>query len=192
MIVVDDAHRFAPLAHLREVLVNPNLAGKVRLVLATRGVFKEAVIYQLGSLPGDQVCEIAIEPLTHADIDRFLQNPPHAIADESVRHALVRIAEGNPLLAVIGARLAQRGVSMIRLTHDQVLTRYLDEIIHDLAEAGYDDRYIGYLQVLAALGTLDLGNQSLREKVQQVVGISQFEEDRIVSRLLSAGLVERY
>ena len=40
------------------------------------------------------------------------------------------------------------------------------------ADADDDDRYIGYLQVLAALGTLDLGNQSLREKVQQVVGIS--------------------
>jgi hypothetical protein len=192
VIVVDDAHRFAPLPHLREALVNPELAGKVRLVLATRGVFKETVLYQLGSFPGDQTCEIGLEALTNADIDRLLQNPPHAIAEESLRHALVHIAGGNPLLAGIGARLAQRGISMMGLTRDQVLTRYLDETIHDLAEAGYDDRYIGYLQILAALGMLDLGNQSLRERVQQVVGISQFEKDLIVGRLVSAGLVERY
>jgi hypothetical protein len=29
---------------------------------------------------------------------------------------------------------------MMGLTRDQVLTRYLDETIHDLAEADYDDR----------------------------------------------------
>jgi Effector-associated domain 10 len=192
VIVVDDAHRFAPLAHLREAVVNPELAGKVKVVLATRGVFKETVLYQLGSFPGDQICDIGLEALTNADIDLLLQNPPHEIADQALRHALVRIAEGSPLLAGIGARLAQRGVSIMGLTRDQVLTHYLDLIIHDLAEAGYDDRYIGYLQVLAALGTLDLGNEALREKVQQVVGISEFEEGLIVGRLVSAGLVERY
>ena len=192
VIVVDDAHHFAPLPHLREALVNPELAGKVKLVLATRGVFRETVLYQLGSFPGDQICKIGLEALTNADIDRLLQNPPHAIVDQALRHALVRIAEGSPLLACIGARLAQRGVSRMGLTRDQVLTSYLDLIIHDLAEAGYDDRYIGYLQVLAALGTFDLGNEALREKVQQVVGISQFEEDLIVGRMVSAGLVERY
>jgi hypothetical protein len=54
------------------------------------------------------------------------------------------------------------------------------------------DRYIGYLQVLTALGTLDLGNEALREKIQPAVGISQFEEKLVVGRLVSAALVERY
>jgi Effector-associated domain 10 len=81
VIIVDDAHRFAPLSHLREAPVNPELAGKVKLVLATRGIFKETVFYQLGSFPGDQICEIGLEALTNADIDGLLQNPPHAIAE---------------------------------------------------------------------------------------------------------------
>jgi hypothetical protein len=88
--------------------------------------------------------------------------------------------------------MARRGMPIIGLTRDQVLTRYLDEIVHDLAEVGCGEHYINYLQVLAALGTIDLGNQPLREKVQQVIGISQWEEDRIVSRLVEAGLVEPY
>lgn len=192
VIVVDDAHRFAPLHQLREILVNPDLAGKVRLVLATRSVFRDAVTYQLAPLPGDQVNAIEIEPLTNTDIDRLLQNPPYTIFDEGIRHTLVGVAEGNPLIAGIGACLVQRGAPLTGLTRDQVLTRYLDEIIHDLAEAGYDDRYVGYLEVLAALGTLDLSNQALRERIEQVVGISQLEEDRIVARLVEAGLVERY
>lgn len=192
VIIVDDAHRFAPLPHLREVLVNPDFAGKVTLALATRSVFKDSVTYQLGSLSGDQVSAIEVNPLTNADIDRLLQNPPHTITDEDVRHALLGIAEGNPLIASIAARLVQRGIPLAGLTRDQVLTCYLDEIIHNLAEAGYNDRYIRYLEVLAALGTLDLSNQPLQETVQRVVGISQSEGECIVTRLVGAGLVERY
>jgi hypothetical protein len=96
------------------------------------------------------------------------------------------------VIAQLKAHLAERGISMMGLTRDQVLIRYLDEIIHDLAEAGYDDHYVGYLQIMAALGALDLGNQALREQVQQVVGIAPFEAERIVGRMVSAGLVERY
>ncbi|HUW09733.1 MAG TPA: hypothetical protein VM537_08385 [Anaerolineae bacterium] len=192
VLVVDDAHRLSPLRHLHEVFVNPEFVDRVRLVLATRSVFKDAVPYRLGHVPGDQVSMIEVGALTNADIDRLLQNPPYNIATEGTRHTLVRIAQGNPLIASIGARLVQRGASMAGLTRDQVLTRYLDEIIHDLAEVGYDDRYIDYLQVLAALGTVDLSNGPLRERLQQVVGVSPSEEERMVARLADAGLVERY
>ena len=192
IIVVDDAHRFDPLPHLREVLVNPDFAGKVTLVLATRSVFSESVAFRFPQVPGDQIAEIEIGPLTNADIDCLLQSPPCVIADEDVRRALIVVAEGNPLIAQIGAKLTQRGASLTGLPRDEILTRYLDELIHDLAEAGYGDRYIAYLEVLAALGTLDLSNETLRGRVQQVVGISQVEEERIVARLVGAGLAERY
>ncbi|MBC8448331.1 MAG: DUF4062 domain-containing protein [Chloroflexi bacterium] len=192
IIVVDDAHRFAPLPHLRELLVNPDFAGKVKLVLATRSVFSESVAFRFPQVPGDQIAEIELSPLTNADIDGLLRNPPCEIADEDARRALIVVAEGNPLIAQIGAKLVQRGASVTGLTRDEVLTRYLDELVYDLAEAGYSDHYIAYLDVLAALGTLDLSNETLRHRVQQVVGISQIEEERIVARLQQAGLVERY
>jgi hypothetical protein len=192
VIVVDDAHRFAPLSHLREVLVNPDLAGKVTLVLATRSVFKDSVTYQLGSLPGDQVNAIEVRPLTNADIDRLLQHPPYSLTNETERHAILGVAEGNPLIAGIAARLVQQHISLVDLTRDQVLTRHLDEIIRNLAEAGYDDQYFVYLEILAALETLDLENAQLNEIVQRVVGISPSDEQRLVARLVEAGLVERY
>lgn len=192
VIVVDDAHRFKLLHQLGEVLVNPDLAGKVTLVLATRSVFKDSVTYQLGLPAGYQVKEIEVEALTNLDIDQLLQTSPYKITDEDTRHAIVRLAKGEPLTAGITARLVQRGESIIELNRDDVLTRYLNDIIRDLAEAGYGDRYTNYLELLAALGTLDLSNQSLREKVQLIVGISQSDEDCIVQRLVEAGLVDRY
>ncbi len=192
VIVVDDAHRFGLLHQLGDILVTSKLASKVTLVLVTRSVFKDSVTEKLGYLAGDQVSEIEVKPLENIDIDQLLQTPPYEIIHDDTRHILVRIAKGDPLIAGVAARLVQRGESVINLNHEQVLTRYLNEIIHQLAEAGYDDHYINYLEILAGLGTIDLNNQELREKVQKVVNISQSDEDRVISRLVSAGIVERY
>ncbi len=192
VIVVDDAHRFAPLPHLREVLVNPDYAGKVKLVLSTRSVFSEYVTFSFPQIPGDRIAYLELGPLTNADTDRLLQDEPYNIVDGHVRRALISVAEGNPLIAQIGARLFQHGADVIGLARDEVLAHYFDEIIHDLAEAGYDDRYVRYLEVLAALGTLDMGNDALRQRVQEVVGISPSEEESIVARLVESGLIDCY
>jgi hypothetical protein len=192
VIVVDDAHRFAPLPHLREVLINPNYVGKVKLVLSTRSAFSEYVTFRFPQIPGDQIAYLELGPLTNADIDHLLQNDPCNIVDRNVRRALITVAEGSPLIAQLSARLVQRSREVVGLTRDEVLTHYFDELIHDLAEVGYDDRYVRYLEVLAALGTLDMGNEALRQRVQEVVDISSAEEERIVARLVGSGLVERY
>jgi hypothetical protein len=196
IIVVDDAHRFSLLYRLREVIVNTELAGKVILILATRSIFKDSLIYQLG-LPGDRVETIEVKPLENQNIDQILQNSPHSITDQDARHAIVRIAEGNPLIAGIAARLHQGEIDLINLTRDRVLTSFLDEIVKDLSEAEREStnssqNYIRYLQILAALGSVNLDEQELQTKIHEVVEISPIDEDRIVSRLVEAGLVERY
>ncbi|MEQ8464231.1 hypothetical protein [Coleofasciculus sp. E1-EBD-02] len=196
IIVVDDAHRFSLLYQLREVIVNTELAGKVTLILATRSIFKDSLIYQLG-LPGDRIETIEVKPLENQDIDQILQNSPHSITDQDTRHAIVRIAEGNPLIAGIAARLHQRGIALINLTRDRVLTSHLDEILKDLSEAEKEapnsyQNYIRYLQILAALGAINLDEQELQAKIHELIGISYIDEERIVSRLVEADLVERY
>lgn len=196
IIVVDDAHRFKLLYQLREVLVNPKLAGKVTLILATRRAFQDSVLYQL-NLPADQVSSIEIQPLENKDIDQILQNFPYNITDQDLRSTIIRIAEGNPLIAGVAVRLNQRGIALVNLTRDQVLTQYLDDIIKDLARVDANDQqnhqiYIRYLQVLAALGTIKLNEEAVQSKLHEVVEITQFSEDQIVTRLVEAGLIERY
>jgi hypothetical protein len=196
IIVVDDAHRFSLLYQLREVIVNTELARKVTLILATRSIFKDSLIYQLG-LPGDQVETIEVKPLENQDIDQILQNSPHRITDLDIRHAIVRIAEGNPLIAGIAARLHQGGIDLLNLTRDRVLTSHLDEILKDLSETEREasnsyQNYIRYLQILAALGAVNLDEQELQAKIHELIGISPIDEEIIVVRLVEAGLVEQY
>jgi len=193
VLVIDDAHRFTPLPHIREVLVNPDLTGKVTIVLATRPGFKDMVIGDLSPLQGDRISFIEVGLLTNGDIDQLLQQPPSTIANKNIRHALVRIADGNPLFALIAARLFHRGAQITELRRDQVLTHYLDDIIRDLAridEARYED-YIKYLEILAALGSLETHNQALMEQVHQIIELSQQMGDRILKKLQNIGLVVR-
>ncbi|PSB04968.1 hypothetical protein C7B64_01730 [Merismopedia glauca CCAP 1448/3] len=197
IIVVDDAHRCDRIHQLREVLVNPKLAGKVKLIFATRSVFKDSLIYQLGSLPDGQIDEIEIPPLENEDIDRYLQQAPYQINNDDMRHVLVKIAEGNPLIAGIAAGLLEKGEPLVNLNREQVLTRYLNEIIKDLTKAestssDSEQKYICYLQILSALGTVDLSKQEIQSKINEIVDISSFDEEKIISRLLEAGLIERY
>jgi len=194
VLVIDDAHRFLPLRHMREVLVNPDFTKKVTVILVTRPVFKKMVMSQLSPLRSDRLSFIEVGALNNADIDSLLQQLPNPIVDERVRHALIRIAEGNPLIAFIAASLVQRNVSLLELTHDQVLTHYLDDMVQDLARADgsrYED-YISYLDVIAALGSIELHNKTLVEQVHQVISLAPLIEERILTNLQTAGLVVRY
>ncbi len=197
IIVVDDAHRFNLLSQLREVLVNPEFASKATLILSTRSVFKDSILYQLGTLPDNQFATVEVKPLTNQDINKILESSPYNITEEDVRYAIVKTAEGNPLFAGIAARLVQQGRTLSNLSREQILTNYLDEIIKDLAEGENSDRqsyqtYIRYLQILAALGNINLGEGELQAKIYEVTGISPIDEPRIIARLVEAGIVEQY
>ncbi|MEA5568936.1 hypothetical protein [Anabaena sp. UHCC 0399] len=194
IIVVDDAHRFNLLSQLREVLVNPDFASKVTLILATRSVFKDSILYQLGTLLDNQLATIDVQALSQQDINQILESSPYNIATQDVRYAIVKTAEGNPLFAGIAARLVQQGRTLGNLSREQILTNYLDEIIKDLAEVNDGDRqfYIRYLQILAALGSINLSEEELQAKIYEVTGISPIDAPRIITRLIEAGIVEKY
>jgi hypothetical protein len=193
LIVVDDAHRCALLRQLQEVLVHPDLAGNVKLLLATRSVFQQVVLDALPSVPGDRLWFSEVERLSAGALDDILQHSPYQITNNETRHALIRVADGSPLFAGVGAGLVQRGVSLANLSQDQVLTYYLDQVLRDLArvESAFYARAIDYLEVISALGTLELHYQELRERVRHELDISETTEDRLIADLLTAKLLER-
>ncbi|MBN4002003.1 hypothetical protein [Nostoc sp. LPT] len=129
---------------MRELLVNPELANKVTLILSTRSVFKDSILYQLGTLLDNQFATIEVKTLTNQDINQILEFSLYNITEEDVRYAIVKTAEGNPLFAGIAARLFQQGKTLVNLSREKILTNYLDEIIKDLAEADNSDRLNDY------------------------------------------------
>jgi hypothetical protein len=193
IIVIDDAHHCPLLSYFREILVNPDFANKVVLVLATRSIFKESVVYELGIRSG--ISEIEIKPLKDSDIDELLQSNPYEINNLEARHELVRIAEGNPLIAGVAARLHQKGEDLRHLSNQELLTRYFEEIIQDLSDIdNHIDKRIAkkYLQLIAVLGSIDLSDGELTDKICEVLSTNHLEVENLVSPLIESGLVEQY
>ena len=193
IIVIDDAHRCPLLSYFREALVNPDFANKVVLVLATRSIFKESVIYTLGIR--SEIPEVEIKPLKDSDINELLQSNPYEINNIEARHEIVRIAEGNPLIAGVAARLHQKGEDLRHLSNQKLLTQYFEEIIQDLAGIdNYIDKHIikKYLQLMAVLGSIDLSDDELRHQVCEVLSINYLEVDKLVNPLIESGLIEQY
>lgn len=193
LIVVDDVERMSSLYRLHDILLDPGLADRVQLVLATRSAFKDAVLDALPALPEERLHVLELPPLSSEAIHAFLQHPPHAIDSEDTRILIIRMAGGNPLFAGVAAQLARRGTPLAHLTRDQAFSRYLEQLIRDLdrSDNTHSAYALSYLYVLSALGTVELGNEPLHECLRQEVGISVYIEEQLIAQLVRAGLVER-
>lgn len=189
IIIIDDAHRCQFLAKFREVLINPELSNKVVIILATRSIFKESICYELGIQ--HEIPKVEIKPLENLDINELLQSHPYEIVNIEIRHELVRLSEGNPLIAGIAARLYQKGEDLMSLSHDQLLTQYLKEIIQDLL--GVDKNIAEkYLQLIALLGTIDLNDSELTNNICELLHINNLEVEKLINSLVESGLLEQY
>lgn len=195
IIVVDDAHNYDLLPKLREVLINPQLSKKVRLILATRTPFRDSLIDKFGILRNHQIEKIDIPFLNNEDIDKILQNPPYEIVDTYTRHRLVVIAEKNPLIATIAVDLMKKGESLLNLNKNNIVTNYLNYTINELKNIDNPDDALkvkGYLRILAALKTINLEDKRLTNKINELINISQIDQPRIVNLLVNSGLVQKY
>ena len=192
VLVIDDAHRFSHMSQIRELLVNPQMVERVTILLVTRTVFKDSVVNKLSPPINIKLADVDVQPLSNAEIDEILRNGPFLLVSEDVRNAILIIAEGNPLFAGIAALLVGRGESLIGLNRDQVLVRYLSEIIRNLADAGYGNQYIAFIEIMSALGSIDLNNQVLHERICEVIGLNHIDTERMILRMVDTGLVERY
>jgi hypothetical protein len=195
VLVVDDAHRLGSrLDQVREALVEPTLAGKIQVVYAASNVYKKDLLAALPPLGRKELCSIELGLLAPSDINALLQSPPCDIQSEKVRFTLIPIAQGNPLIAVIAADLVRQGLSLSDVSHDEVLTRYLDQVVHELeANSAISLAKISaYLAVVSALGTIELGDVKLRGQVQSVTELSPVEEEHLIAYLVGAGYAERF
>lgn len=97
VLLIDDAHSQARLSELQAMLRHARWSG-VKLILTVRPGYVEKVKRALG-LPDSETAQVDLGELPRAQIDALLRNAPHAIEDEGIRVRLVKLAQGNPLIA---------------------------------------------------------------------------------------------
>ena len=107
VVLVDDAHRIEALSGLRLMLDDPRWSA-VRVVCTLRPGFEPQVQASAG-LSDHEVERLEVGPLGRPEIDQLLRQRPHPINSEGLRTAIIRLAQGIPLIAHLAAAGVHRG-----------------------------------------------------------------------------------
>lgn len=190
LIVLDNAHEAETmLALLREALGNPDLASGVQVVATLHPSYAEEMKRALATATR-AVTEISLAPIAARDLDALLGQAPYSVVDDRVRDQIVRLAEGNPLLAQFAVEVARDGGDLSTLHTRDIPGRYLERFT---AHVGWGDAEAmhRYLAILAALRRIDAQWPQLRERVRAVADLDAAQEERLLGLLQRAGVVRR-
>lgn len=190
VLVLDNAHEAEGLFPLlRGALSDPDLATSVQVFITSYPSYGEDIKRALGTATR-AVIEIPLAPIEAEDLDALLGGPPYNVADEYLRGQIVRLADGNPLLAQFAVEVARSGGDLSTLHTQDVPSRYLERFT---AQIGWTDieAMHRYLAILAALRCIEVAWKPLRNQVRAVAGLDEVQEERLLRMLQRAGVLRR-
>lgn len=192
VVVLDDAHRFTAIQTLRELVLSSQFADRVVLILVTRSVFVGELNRIFSGLSPDHIVELELQRLDRKDIVPLLEQEDLPAPEPSLRSELIAAADGIPLYAHVGMKLVRAGVTVSKLGRNELLSRYLDELVSDIGQPIQQRQAIEYLGLIALLGGINLASEELRGKIRDVLGLTPMEEATLIECLENARLIERY
>jgi len=192
VLVIDNAHRREDLGTILTAVAGMQ-QGMPRIVLLTRPGFLEKLNDQLASTqigPLDASQTVEIGPLGWRSMATMLKAKPLEVEAPEQRAAIVNLAEGNPQIAVIAARVASERRSVIGLNGAQLLQRYIAYLIPTAIPSGSDARrQRQLLALLAALDGIEHDDEDLVGEVAQMLGIAPEKVLDGLDQLAESGLV---
>jgi hypothetical protein len=191
VVVIDNAHRRGDLEEVLRALEAMEI--RPRIVLITRPGFDDQLNEPLGRVwlgPVDSENIVDVGPLGWKAVAKILRSPPLEIEAGAQRGELVRLAEGNPQIAVIGARVARERKSVVGLSGDELLQRYIAYLIPAAIPSDAVARsHRGALALLAALDGFGTEDNELLRKVADLLRISVTETKEGLEQLAESGLI---
>jgi len=190
LIVLDNAHEAeAMLTLLREALGNADLASSVQVVATIHPSYAEEIKRALATATR-AVVEIPLATIAAQDLDALLGQAPYGVTNDRLRDQIVRLADGNPLLAQFAVEVARDGGDLSALHTRDIPGRYLERFT---AQVGWSDGEAmhRYLAILAALRRVEAQQSPLRERIRAAAGLDAAQEERLLELLQRAGVVRR-
>lgn len=192
VLVIDNAHRREDLGTILTAVAGQRRATP-RIMLLTRPGYLEKLNDQLaptriGPLDASQTVDVG--PLGWRSMAAVLKAKPLGIEAPEQRGAIVNLAEGNPQVAVIAARVATERRSVVGLSGDQLLQRYIAYLIPTAIPPGSDvRRQRQLLALVAALDGIEQDDEALIGKVAELLRISPEKVLDGLDLLAESGLV---
>ena len=189
LLFIDDAHELKDLRQLLALTLSPELGDKLHVAIATHPWAKGRIISEFGYRAIE--CDvIELTPLPNLAVDQLIQLPQLEIKDEGQRGAVIKIAEGNPLVACVAASLLKETGTLAGLTRNQVImAHFMRSLQSAFPGKSTDDKARLILAIVSATKGIEYGN--FRELLAGIVGVKAEALDVLVDQLVAAGLLIR-
>lgn len=185
-VVIDDAHRRGH-DDLRAMLAAlERRTPRVRLVLVARPGFRDKLQTALAGLAHGSAASVVLPPLSRQDMAVMLEEPPLSVRFGGARAAIVNLARGNPQIATIAAELSSRGLALHELSRADLMRSYVAAILREAA--GDSRELLALIALIAAVGTLELYGDALRE-ASQALGLPEPHLLREIAALADRGIL---
>ncbi|APV43843.1 DNA phosphorothioation-dependent restriction protein DptG [Dehalogenimonas formicexedens] len=189
LLFIDDAQELKDLRQLLALILSPELGEKLHVVMATHPCVKGRIVGEFDSR-AIEYSEIELTPLPNPAIDQLIQLPQMGIKDEGQRGAIIKIAEGNPLVACVAASLLRETGTLAGLTRDQVImAHFMRSLQSSLPAKSTDDKARLILAIISATKGIEYGN--FRELLAGIVCVTAEALDVLIDQLVAGGLLMR-
>ena len=191
VVVIDNAHRRTDLGQVLSRLEQRR--PQPRVIFVTRphrvdALQSAARDVWLGALGDDDY--LPVPRLSASDLVQLIEGPAFGLAYSELVQAIVRISEGNPLIAILAAGLARDGRSIAELSRDTVFEDYVAGVLGTLTDDAADPRQLReVLAIVAALGSLDSSDEDVLARVAGLVGFAPRAVGEWLSELADLGLL---
>jgi len=191
VVVIDNAHRRHDLEQVLGLLERRRPRPKVIFVVRPQRVepVEEAArSVWIGQLSYEDY--VTVPRLRDPEIAQLVRGEPFAVSYDGMVRAIVRLAEGNPQIAVLAAQLARDGMSIAELTRAEVFGEYVSALLTTVTDRAAEARQLReVLAVIAALGSIDRQDDRTVARVSQLVGFAPAAVKRWLLELADLGLL---
>ncbi len=133
---------------------------------------------------------VPVRGLAGKDVVELVKGPPFNITYQGMIRVIVQLAEGNPLVAILAARLARDGQSIVELTRAEVFAEYVSGLLGSLVDRSAEARQLReLLSIVSALGTIHREDETALRIAGDLLGFSSSAIRRWLDELADLGLL---
>jgi hypothetical protein len=189
LLFIDDAHELKDIKQLIALILSPELGEKTHVIMAIHPWAKDRIVADFSSLAINHET-IDLKPLNNLAIDQLIQLPEIGIKDEDQRGAVIRLAEGNPLVAYVASCLLKETGTLAGLTRHQIITAHFMKSLEGLLPRKPENEKARLLiAIIGATKGIEYGN--FRQSLADTIGITVESLDVLVQKLETTGLLRR-
>ncbi|MDO9408985.1 hypothetical protein [Patulibacter sp.] len=188
VLIIDDAHRRPDLAQVVDVV--SRRSGPATLILTARPGYSTQILRGLddSNIP---VARHDVRRMSNRAIGRLVRRIEPALDYDRAYEAVIRIADGNPFIAIVAHRVLSSGGTVRDLGGDEALLKHVHELLATIAAASGLDSRVLYetAAIVAAAGRLSTADDATAEAIGPLLDMSRVELRRAVNDLADGGVL---